>query len=57
MVEDFTKWCDNAYLQQNASETKDMSIDFRAATHSSQTTLTRDENVECVEKISNIWGP
>lgn len=54
VVDDFVKWCDDACLELNLCKTKDMVIDFRTKTNSSQVTFIKDEKVECVESYKYL---
>ena len=46
VVSDFVNWCDEAYLCQNVSKTKDISIHFRRKSTQPQPTVIHSEIVE-----------
>ena len=48
-IDDFTKWCDNNFLDLNVKKTKEMIIDFRKIKNDVQPIRIKDQSVEIVQ--------
>ena len=52
LVDEFVKWCDEAFLQLNATKAKDMVIDFRRQSlHPPSQTFNKGTGIEFINKI------
>jgi len=51
---DFVNWCDEAYLELNVSKTKDLPIDFRRSSHTSEHVTIHSQEVENVSKYKYL---
>lgn len=54
IIEKFVIWCDESYLELNLTKTKDMIIDFRTRASLYDTTIIKDQVVDCVESYTYL---
>jgi len=53
IIEEFV-WCDKSYLELNIEKTKDMIIDFRNSASHYDSTVIKDQAVDCVESYKYL---
>ena len=54
VVDHFTEWCEESYLEINTSKTKDMIIDFRKQPPSHVVTTIKGQTVELVQSYKYL---
>ena len=56
-LDEFTKWCDESYLDLNVNITKEMIVDFRRPGHTYREIQIHEEKVEMVHLYKSLRTP
>ena len=56
-LDEFTKWCDELYLDLNVNITKEMIVDFRRLGHTHREIQIHEEKVEIVQLCKSLRTP